>query len=104
MRFLRNCLYKSYFFCSFTLLSTPILFAASADEEKKEPIWVMSWAMFIFFIGMMIGILAHSRARLETRLSGEDKKQNEEELAMKIEEQRREEKKRRSLERRRHDE
>lgn len=101
---MRNCLYKSYFFCSFTLFSAPILFAASADEEKKEPIWVMSWAMFIFFIGMMIAILSHSRDRMETRLTGEDKKQNEEELAMKIEEQRREEKKRRSMERRRQEE
>lgn len=99
----RNNFFKVICFVS-SLLYTPMLFAAEGDKEPKEQVWVMSWAMFIFFIGMMIGILAHSKTRLETRLTGEDKKQNEEELANKIEALRLEEKKRRRLERQRRDE
>lgn len=71
------------FFCWLcVMLSSPmVLYAASGDEPKKEPIWVMSWATFIFFIAIMIFLLAHSTLRPNTALTNAEQKEIEEDKA-----------------------
>lgn len=53
----------------------------AAEEEVAEPIWVMSWAMFIFFIAATIFFFSHSLKRAESLLNSEERKQIEDEMA-----------------------
>ncbi len=69
-----------FFFWLSVMLSTSVLFAAK-EEPKKEPIWVMSWATFIFFIAIMIFFLAHSTLRPNTALTNTEQKEIESEKA-----------------------
>ncbi|MDO5566264.1 MAG: hypothetical protein Q4G59_06370 [Planctomycetia bacterium] len=61
-----------------------VIIQAAEDEEKPEPIWVMSWAMFIFFIAATIFFFSHSLKRAESLLNSEERKQIEDEMAERV--------------------
>ncbi|MDD3587160.1 MAG: hypothetical protein PHQ75_08250 [Thermoguttaceae bacterium] len=74
-------LIPAFYFVVFWFSGTII---QAAEEEKPEPIWVMSWAMFIFFIGATIFFFSHSLKRAESLLNSEERKQIEDEMAERV--------------------
>lgn len=65
----------SFLYAASIFLTTSAAFAAEEEEEAvKEPIWVMSWAAFIFFAGATIIICVFFSKRKESLLSIEDQK------------------------------
>lgn len=63
------------FLCAASVfLTTSSAFAAEEEEAVKEPVWVMSWAAFIFFAGATIMICVFFSKRNESLLSAEDQK------------------------------
>ena len=63
------------------IMSPAALWAAEGEKPLAEPIWVMSWAMFVFFIAATVFFYTHSLTRAETLLNHEERKQIEEEAA-----------------------
>ncbi|MDO5553506.1 MAG: hypothetical protein Q4G68_07070 [Planctomycetia bacterium] len=60
-------------------------FLLGAEEAKKEPIWVMSWAGFIFFVALTLFFFAHAFKRPDTALSNAERKQVEDEMVERVE-------------------
>ncbi|MDO5580288.1 MAG: hypothetical protein Q4G69_04085 [Planctomycetia bacterium] len=72
--------------CSAVLLTVYCFFAENSalwagpkDDEVKEPVWVLSWAMFIFFLGLTIALMARSANRPNSVLTSADAKQIDDE-------------------------
>lgn len=58
------------------LATSPLVLAAEEEEEKaSEPVWVLSWASFILFCGLTIGICVFFSRRAETLLTNEEQKE-----------------------------
>ncbi len=67
--------FLSFLYAASFFLTASAAFAAEEEEEAvKDPIWVMSWAGFIFFAGATIIICVFFSRRAESLLSQEDQK------------------------------
>lgn len=73
---LTNSLMMVYFTFGQTL-------SAANDVEKKEPVWVISWAAFFLFLGITVFFMSFPSKRRDTILNEEEEKVFEEELAAK---------------------
>ncbi len=56
---------------------------AKEKEEIKEPLWVISWAVFFLFLGITLFFLTKPTKRRDTVLNEEEEKEFEEKLAAK---------------------
>ncbi|MBO7725435.1 MAG: hypothetical protein J6S40_03115 [Thermoguttaceae bacterium] len=70
------------FFAFLTFGVESALFAAK-DEDKTEPVWVISWAAFFLFLGLTVFFMSMPSKRRDTTLNEEEVKEYENELARK---------------------
>lgn len=78
------CRFLMILFWFSSVVSPSLLMAQSRSDDPKEPIWVMSWAMFVFFIAGTIALLARSRKRAETLLTNDERRQIAEQMLARI--------------------